>query len=56
MDHHIPKVFSVEHLLADPDIRIVIDRNIPAAHTAVSRQILAAGKHVYREKPLSISR
>ena len=46
---------SVEALLANPDIGIVINLTIPAAHFAVSKQILESGKHVYSEKPLVLS-
>lgn len=44
---------SVDALLADPEIEIVINLTVPQAHAAVSQQILAAGKHVYLEKPLA---
>jgi predicted dehydrogenase len=49
------KAYSVEELLADPTIDIVINLTIPAAHGQVALQALEAGKHVYTEKPLSIS-
>ncbi|MEM7443732.1 MAG: Gfo/Idh/MocA family oxidoreductase [Pseudomonadota bacterium] len=44
---------SVDDLLADKDISIVINLTVPLAHAQVSRQILEAGKHVYTEKPLA---
>lgn len=44
---------SVEQLLADPEISIVINLTIPLAHAPVALQILDAGKHVYLEKPLA---
>ena len=44
---------SVEDLLASPDVDIVLNLTIPAAHAAVSLAALAAGKHVYSEKPLA---
>ncbi|UUZ67731.1 Gfo/Idh/MocA family oxidoreductase [Polaromonas sp. P2-4] len=44
---------SVEQLLADPEISIVINLTIPRAHAPVALQILDAGKHVYLEKPLA---
>ena len=50
------KACTVDALLADPAIEIVINLTIPAAHAAVALQALEAGKHVYTEKPLSISR
>jgi predicted dehydrogenase len=40
-------------LLADPDISLVVNLTVPAAHAPVSRQIIEAGKHVYSEKPLA---
>ncbi|MBB3950160.1 Gfo/Idh/MocA family protein [Aureimonas jatrophae] len=45
---------SVEDLLADPAIEIVLNLTIPAAHVEVGLRILAAGKHAYGEKPLGI--
>lgn len=44
---------AVEALLADPEIEAVINLTVPLAHGPVSRQIIAAGKHVYSEKPLA---
>lgn len=44
---------SVDELLADPEIEIVINLTVPLAHAAVGLQIIAAGKHVYLEKPLA---
>lgn len=48
------KALSIEALLTDPDIQLVINLTIPAAHGKVSTAILNAGKHVYCEKPLTI--
>lgn len=44
---------SVDELLADPAVEIVINLTVPLAHASVSRQVLEAGKHVYTEKPLA---
>lgn len=52
----VPKSCSVDELLADPDIEMVINLTIPAAHAEVCRKALLAGKHVYVEKPLSVTR
>src|SRR5690606_27065083 len=46
---------TVDGLLAASDIDIVVNLTIPAAHYAVSKQILDAGKHVYSEKPFVLS-
>ncbi len=47
---------SVDDLLARPDIDIIINATVPAAHAEVSLQIIKAGKHAYSEKPLAIDR
>jgi predicted dehydrogenase len=46
----------VDALLADPDIRIVINLTIPQAHAEIDLRILAAGKHVFSEKPFALTR
>ncbi|MCY0903078.1 MAG: Gfo/Idh/MocA family oxidoreductase, partial [Firmicutes bacterium] len=46
---------TVEELLADPDIDIVVNLTIPVAHAKVCLAALEAGKHVYVEKPLAVS-
>lgn len=45
---------TVDELLAHDDIEIVVNLTIPAAHAEVGRQILAAGKNVWSEKPLAL--
>ena len=45
---------SIEALLADPAIEIVVNLTVPKAHVEVGLQAIAAGKHVHSEKPLGI--
>ncbi len=52
----VPRAGGVEVVLDDPDIDIVVNLTIPAAHVAVSEAIVAAGKHVWTEKPLGVDR
>lgn len=47
---------SVDELLADPEIQMVINLTIPQAHAPVSMKALEAGKHAYSEKPVSVTR
>ena len=47
---------AVDALLADPSIEVVLVLTPPGAHAAISRAAIAAGKHVYSEKPLAVSR
>jgi predicted dehydrogenase len=46
---------TVEALLADPEVDLVLNLTIPAAHFNISMSALSAGKHVFTEKPLAIS-
>jgi predicted dehydrogenase len=46
---------SVEELLRDPAIPIVLNLTVPKAHAAINRQALEAGKHVYAEKPFGVN-
>jgi len=46
---------SVDELLTNPAVDIVLNLTIPAAHVAVGLKAIAAGKHVYAEKPLGVS-
>jgi predicted dehydrogenase len=52
----IAKACTVKELLADPEIEIVVNLTIPKAHAEVALAALAAGKHVYGEKPLAVTR
>ena len=52
----VPKVLTPKELLADPEIEIVLNLTIPIAHGSVGIAALEAGKSVYNEKPLAISR
>jgi predicted dehydrogenase len=44
---------AVDDLIAEPAIEIVLNLTPPAAHVEVTSAALAAGKHVYSEKPLA---
>jgi predicted dehydrogenase len=46
---------SVEDLLAAPDVDVIVNLTVPAAHFDVTRRILEAGKHAYSEKPLVLT-
>ncbi len=45
---------SLDALLADPQVDIVVNLTTPESHAAISRAALASGKHVYSEKPLAM--
>jgi predicted dehydrogenase len=50
------KACTVDELLRDPSVEIVLNLTIPKVHAEVSLAAMAAGKHVYLEKPLSVTR
>lgn len=47
---------SVDELLAREDVDVVVNLTIPAVHAEVGHRILAAGKHVWSEKPVALDR
>jgi predicted dehydrogenase len=53
---HIPRALHVEELLADPEIELVVNLTIPSAHAEVGLATIAAGKALYNEKPLALTR
>jgi len=52
----IPKVYTVEEMLADPEIEIILNLTIPKVHAEICIAALEAGKHVHVEKPLAVTR
>jgi predicted dehydrogenase len=52
----VPQALSVDELLADPEIAIVVNLTVPGAHAAIAARALEAGKSVYNEKPLALTR
>jgi predicted dehydrogenase len=46
---------TISGLLGANDIDIIVNLTVPDVHFTVTRQILAAGKHAYSEKPLVLS-
>jgi predicted dehydrogenase len=48
------KAMTVDELLADPSIDIVVNLTVPAAHVDVGLRAVDAGKHVHSEKPLGV--
>ena len=50
---HDLSVASVDELIDDPSIDVVLNLTPPGAHVDVIRACLEAGKHVYTEKPLA---
>ncbi len=52
---NIPKVYTSDEMMSDPEVDIVLILTNPASHYSLTMQALKAGKHVYCEKPLATS-
>ena len=46
---------SVNELLKDKEIQVILNLTIPNAHYLIAKNSLLNGKHVYSEKPLAVS-
>jgi predicted dehydrogenase len=49
----VPASGSPEQALEHPDVQLVVNLTIPAAHAEVASAAIAAGRHVWNEKPLA---
>jgi predicted dehydrogenase len=49
----VPAAGSPQQALDDPAVQLVVNLTIPAAHAEVASAAIAAGKHVWNEKPLA---
>ncbi len=55
-EYDVPKCYeSIDNLLADPQIDIVHNCTPNNLHAEVNRKIIRSGKHIFSEKPLTIS-
>ena len=54
-EYGIERIMTLEEILADENVQIVLNLTTPPLHYSISKQALLAGKHVHSEKPLSIS-
>jgi predicted dehydrogenase len=50
------KAMTVDELIDHPEVEILVNLTIPAAHHDVAKKVLDVGKSVYNEKPLAITR
>ncbi|HUQ78286.1 MAG TPA: Gfo/Idh/MocA family oxidoreductase [Patescibacteria group bacterium] len=54
--HGVAVSGAVDVVLGNPDVEIVVNLTIPAAHADVAARALDAGKHIWNEKPLALDR
>ena len=48
------KAMTMDEILADPEIEMVLNLTNPAAHYPITKQALEAGKHVWSEKMIAV--
>ena len=53
--YNVPLVLSPDELISHPDVELVLNLTVPAAHGPVALQAIHANKHVYNEKPICTS-
>jgi predicted dehydrogenase len=54
--HGVAESGNPDDVLAHPEVELVVNLTIPAAHVPVSSAAIAAGRHVWSEKPIGIDR
>src|SRR3954471_2232237 len=55
-EYGIPEWGGVDKALNHPEVEIIVNLTIPAAHVEVATAAVNAGKHVWTEKPFSLDR
>jgi predicted dehydrogenase len=54
--HAVPASGTAQDVLDHPGVQVVVNLTIPAVHAEISSAAIAAGKHVWTEKPLGLDR
>jgi predicted dehydrogenase len=54
--HQVAEWGTPDAVLAHPDVELVVNLTVPAAHVEVATAAIAAGKHVWSEKPIGTDR
>jgi predicted dehydrogenase len=55
-EHGVPVAGTPDDVLSNPDVDLVVNLTIPQVHVEVSSAAIAAGKHVWTEKPIGLDR
>ncbi len=54
--HGVPRWGTPDDVMTHPDVEVVVNLTIPAVHAEVAAKVIAAGKNVWTEKPISVDR
>ncbi|MFF8186885.1 Gfo/Idh/MocA family protein [Microbacterium sp. NPDC016588] len=55
-EHGVAAAGTPDDVLSNPDVDLVVNLTIPQVHVEVSSSAIAAGKHVWTEKPIGLDR
>ncbi|MBA3710051.1 MAG: Gfo/Idh/MocA family oxidoreductase [Planctomycetes bacterium] len=55
-EHGVGKACTVDQILGDKNIHVLVNLTIPKAHAEIDCKALEAGKHVFSEKPFALTR
>lgn len=55
VEYGIDKIMTLEEILADKNIDLVLNLTTPEKHYEICKKALESGKHVYVEKPLALN-
>ena len=55
-EHGVTAAGTPDDVLSNPDVDLVVNLTIPQVHVEVSSAAIAAGKHVWTEKPIGLDR
>ncbi|MDI9891620.1 MULTISPECIES: Gfo/Idh/MocA family protein [unclassified Microbacterium] len=55
-EHGVAAAGTPDDVLSNPDVDLVVNLTIPQVHVEVSSAAIAAGKHVWTEKPIGLDR
>lgn len=53
--YQVERIMTLDEILADENVDIVLNLTTPHSHYGICKKALMAGKHVYVEKPLSVT-
>jgi len=53
-EYGISNIYTLDEMLADEEIKIIVNLTTPKSHYSICKKVLLAGKHVHVEKPLCV--
>ncbi len=54
-EYQIPNIMTLDEILTDDNVDIVLNLTTPHVHFEIAKRVLESRKHIYLEKPLSLT-